>query len=90
MWNLEYVQLMTIAFFFAGLMIFTEYTKPKPGKKRKRRNKPKSNLLFLPEDELEGIVFGIGRRNKLCCSPASDEGHMICVGGSGMGKQVPC
>lgn len=56
-----------------------------------KKKKLKTNLHKVQDSEVGGISFGISQRNKLSRSQVTessvhDEGHILCVGGSGLGK----
>ena len=77
-----------------GLYLFDSlYIKPKftPGKRLKKHKAIKNNLKVTTKTKACGIIFGLilwGRipTQKVFYSPYNDEGHILCVGGSGMGK----
>ncbi len=75
-----------------GLYLLEElYLKPssKPGYKKKTRNKLDPTLKISDRKSASGIIFGTpkkGNKNKVLYSPAEAEGHVLVVGGSGMGK----
>ena len=79
-------------FFIFILICFVDFLEKNlftPGSKfRNKRKQIKNNLKIKNKHKAGGILFGLKSKHSgnVVYSPINDEGHVLCVGGSGMGK----
>lgn len=65
------------AIVFVGVVIISD--------KMSKKSKP-NELEEASPDKANGIIFGKVDKKKLCFSPVNSEGHVVVMGGSGLGK----
>ncbi len=80
------------AFIFISLMValyilVQVFIRPNLGEQQKKFKPKKYDLKLKSKYLAAGILFGLLGR-KVLYSPADKEGHILCVGGSGMGKST--
>lgn len=84
--NPKFLILFILIIFAVFFSVYMEF-KIQPGN-GKKKHRVKTNLKYANKHEAHGVIFGLtGKYSKKAhYSPTKDEGHILCVGGSGQGK----
>lgn len=85
------ILLIAVAFVFSVVNSIRDSSSQKNKTNLQKKKKPKTNLQRVTATEVGGVSFGTSQKNKLARtqvieSSVKDEGHILCVGGSGLGK----
>lgn len=85
------ILLIAVAFVFSVVNSIRDSSSQKNKTNLQKKKKPKTNLQRVTAAEVGGVSFGTSQKNKLARtqvieSSVKDEGHILCVGGSGLGK----
>lgn len=85
------ILLIAVAFVFSVVNSIRDSSSKKNKTNLQKKKKPKTNLQRVTATEVGGVSFGTSQKNKLARtqvieSSVKDEGHILCVGGSGLGK----